>query len=174
MVQSPREFAAQKRQLLQQQEGFLRELLDVLDALDHACEHWQQAEQTQMATAENLGPLPPSLWQRLLTWLNRTPAPSPADTTGPLVSSARQGVDMIRRSLLETLGRYQVTPIAAVGQPFDPTDMYAVGRQESTTALAGTVLQEVVRGYRWQNRVLREAQVVVAVAASDRGDESVE
>ena len=41
--------------------------------------------------------------------------------------------------------------------------MYAVGRQDSQEVPENTVLQEVVRGYRWRDRILREAQVIVAV-----------
>jgi molecular chaperone GrpE (heat shock protein) len=39
--------------------------------------------------------------------------------------------------------------------------MYAVDRQESNEAVDNTVAQEVVRGYLWNGRVLREAQVIV-------------
>ena len=43
--------------------------------------------------------------------------------------------------------------------------MYALGQQADASALPNTVVQEVVRGYRWKDRVLREAQVIVASAS---------
>jgi molecular chaperone GrpE len=51
--------------------------------------------------------------------------------------------------------------------------MYAVGRQESEEVEENTVVQEVLRGYLWQKKILREAQVIVAVkpsASSERRD----
>jgi molecular chaperone GrpE len=42
--------------------------------------------------------------------------------------------------------------------------MHALGQQSDAVATPNTVLQEVVRGYRWKDRILREAQVIVAVA----------
>jgi molecular chaperone GrpE len=90
-----------------------------------------------------------------------------------VLSSAHEGVELIRRSLLELLSQHQVRPLQALGQPFDPTTMYAVARQASEGAPANTVVQEVVRGYLWQDRILREAQVIVA-AASELPDDEVD
>ena len=90
-----------------------------------------------------------------------------------VLTSARQGVELIQRSLLETLRQRQVAPLEVVGKPFDPEQMYALGRQEDEAAAENTVLQEVVRGYRWQNRILREAQVIVAVKPSAPKNEQV-
>lgn len=81
---------------------------------------------------------------------------------GEVLVSAHEGVDMIRRSLLDLLSERQVAPMETLGQPFDPTRMYALGRQEDAEADANTVVQEVVRGYLWKERILREAQVIVA------------
>jgi molecular chaperone GrpE len=84
-----------------------------------------------------------------------------------VLGSAREGIEMIRRSLLDILKQRQVTPLEVVGQPFDPSRMYALGRQEHEEIEENTVVQEVVRGYVWQNRILREAQVMVAVKPTD-------
>ena len=73
---------------------------------------------------------------------------------------------MIRQELLEVLNQRQVVPLESVGQTFDPQWMYAVGRQESEEAEENTVVQEVLPGYLWQNKILREAQVIVAVKSS--------
>jgi molecular chaperone GrpE len=45
--------------------------------------------------------------------------------------------------------------------------MYALGRQESDEP-ENTVIQEVVRGYLWRERVLREAQVIVSAGSRRR------
>lgn len=83
-----------------------------------------------------------------------------------VVASNRQGLELIRQSLLEVLQQRQITPIPVQGLPFDPQLMYAVGRQATDQWPENTVYQEVLRGYRWGERILREAQVVVAVRST--------
>ena len=73
------------------------------------------------------------------------------------------GIVAIDRKLRLLLDSEGLTPIEAVGKPFDPHEHEAV-KQESTTAVPdGTVTQELQRGYRIRDRVLRPAMVVVAV-----------
>lgn len=167
MTRSPRELATQKIQLRKQQETLLRDLLTVVDALDRAAEHWQQAEANHQRT-------PPRRhwWQRLLRWLGggrrdtRSRAAYPTVATADVVGSAREGIDMIRQSMLTVLDQHQVVPIMAQGQPFDPSQMHALAQQPDASVPPNTVVQEVVRGYRWQDRLLREAQVIVATEPS--------
>jgi molecular chaperone GrpE len=45
--------------------------------------------------------------------------------------------------------------------------MHALAQQVDAHCDPNIVVQEVVRGYRWQDRVLREAQVIVAVAPEE-------
>ena len=85
------------------------------------------------------------------------------ETAAEILQSGQEGLTLIRRILLEVLQQRKVVPIEAQAQPFDASFMYAVGRQESEDVPENTVLQEVVRGYRWRDRILREAQVIVAV-----------
>jgi molecular chaperone GrpE len=89
-----------------------------------------------------------------------------------VLTSARAGTEIIRRSLLEILQQRQIAPLEAVGQPFDPSRMYALGRVEHADVEENTVVTEVVRGYVWKNRVLRESQVMVAVKPSATEDPS--
>ncbi|MGB3669974.1 MAG: nucleotide exchange factor GrpE, partial [Phormidesmis sp.] len=159
---SPRELASQKIQLRKQQEKLLSDLLTVMDALDRASEHWQQAEQSQ---TQQIAPTL-SWWQQLLQRLAGSTEPVPAESLMAVVGSARTGIDMIRETLLGVLTQHQVVPLAAKGQPFDPEEMHALGQQADAIASPNTVLQEVVRGYRWKDRRLREAQVIVAVSAN--------
>ena len=78
----------------------------------------------------------------------------------------RAGVELIHRDFLAALERVGVQPFAAVGQPFDPTRHEAVGRVERADVEDQTVVEEPLRGYLFQERVLRPAQVVVAVHAA--------
>jgi molecular chaperone GrpE len=72
-------------------------------------------------------------------------------------------VELIHRDFLAALERLGVRPFVAVGQPFDPTRHEAVSRVERTDVDDHTVVAEPLRGYLFQERVLRPAQVVVAV-----------
>jgi molecular chaperone GrpE len=47
--------------------------------------------------------------------------------------------------------------------------MYAIAQQHSDSVPANCVIQEVVRGYRQGDRILREAQVIVASKPNDLG-----
>ncbi len=171
MTRSPRDLANQKIQLRKQQETLLRDLLTVVDALDRAVEHWYQAEATHQSAQP--GPSPAmTWWQRWRQWLSLCPLiarrsrpnqSKTSETLAEVVTSARQGIDMIQTSMLTVLSQHQIVPIPSQGQPFDPTQMHALGQRVDANCDPNIVVQEVVRGYRWQDRVLREAQVIVAV-----------
>ncbi len=79
----------------------------------------------------------------------------------------KQGVDMILRQLGEFLRRHGVVPIHADGEPFDPAFHEAVSRQESSEVEEPTVAQELQKGYRLHERLVRPARVVVAVPAEE-------
>lgn len=171
------ELAAQKKQFEREQEGLLRDLLGVIDALDRACAHWQVGLETLPVDSIEApkSALPETIWQRLSYWFasrRRNQAskqqtsdilPEQSRSVAEVLASNQQGVELIRRTLLEVLRQRMVVPIEVQGQVFDPKRMYAIGRQESKDAPENTVFQEVVRGYMWRDRILREAQVIVAV-----------
>ncbi|NMF83441.1 nucleotide exchange factor GrpE [Nodosilinea sp. P-1105] len=167
MTRSPRELATQKIQLRKQQEALLKDLLPILDALDRAADHWQQAQATQTTSTPAQ---PQAWWQRWLQRLglgNLQKSGPEAASLETVVTSAHDGIAMIRESMLTVLDQHQVVPLPAVGQPFDPSHMHALGQQPDPSVPPNTVVQEVVRGYRWQDRMLREAQVIVAVAPTE-------
>jgi molecular chaperone GrpE len=149
-----------------EQKVLYRDLLTIVDSLDQACAHWQeQIDALAISAAQSSGqPSGQSSgqpgWQRWLEKLTRSQSTPPPSLSEVLISN-QQGVDLIRRSLLDLLRQRQVTPIIAQGKAFNPKTMYAVGRQAST-APENTVIQEVVRGYLWGDQVLREAQVMVS------------
>jgi molecular chaperone GrpE len=145
------------------QKPLWRDLLSVMDALDQACAHWQ--EQIESLAQPEPAEAQPSGWRSLQRWFQPNQPETAAATSAAIrevLVSNQQGIDLIRRSLLDVLRQRQVIPIKAQGQPFNPQTMYAIGRQETPSVPENTVLQEVVRGYLWQDQVLREAQVIVA------------
>jgi molecular chaperone GrpE len=85
-----------------------------------------------------------------------------ADAAGS-ADDVRTGVEMILRQLEELLRRHGVETISAVGERFDPAVHEAVSRHEDPAAEAPVVVDELQRGYRLHDRLLRPARVVVAV-----------
>ncbi len=77
---------------------------------------------------------------------------------------ARAGLEMIQQQFLQALTNVGVEPIDPVGEPFDPEWHEAMMLQESTEAMPDTVLTVVQRGYRFGERLIRPARVVVAKA----------
>ncbi|BCW96389.1 MAG: protein GrpE [Fimbriimonadales bacterium] len=73
-----------------------------------------------------------------------------------------EGVRMTERQIKAVLARYDIHPIIALGQPFDPNLHEAIQRVETVDYEDGIVIDEVERGYRLGERVLRPSRVIVA------------
>jgi molecular chaperone GrpE len=77
------------------------------------------------------------------------------------------GTKMILRKLQALLESEDVTPIEAAGQPFDPLWHEAILQEETDEHPDGYVIEEMQRGYRLGNRVLRPSMVKVASNANE-------
>jgi molecular chaperone GrpE len=73
-----------------------------------------------------------------------------------------EGLWLVERKLRALLESEGVTPIEALGKPFDPREHEAAIYEETDTAPEGQVTAEIQRGYRIRDRVLRPALVKVA------------
>ena len=76
----------------------------------------------------------------------------------------RDGVQMIYDQFVGVLKDAGVEPIDAEGEPFDPNIHEAISQQETTDVEEGTVVQQVQRGYKLNDRLVRPARVIVAKA----------
>ncbi len=74
-----------------------------------------------------------------------------------------QGMELIRRELLEVLGRAGLTPVETAGKLFDPHLHQAVETVEVPGARDQQIVEELQRGYKLRHRLLRPAIVKVAV-----------
>jgi molecular chaperone GrpE len=88
---------------------------------------------------------------------------SRALAAGGTADDLKTGVEMTLRQLEDVLRRHGVEGVAAAGQRFDPAVHEAVSRLEDPDVEAPTVVEELQRGYRLHERLLRPARVVVAV-----------
>ncbi len=76
--------------------------------------------------------------------------------------SLKTGIEMVHTQLKRTLEEVGVTEIDASGQAFNPSLHEAMSRKKTDDAEEGTVLEQIRKGYRLKDRLLRAASVVVA------------
>lgn len=74
----------------------------------------------------------------------------------------RAGVELIVKQMEEILRGLQVQPVAAVGEEFDPRVHEALGTVEREDMPDHHVAEEIRRGYKLRERLLRPAMVRVA------------
>lgn len=82
---------------------------------------------------------------------------------GGTADDLKLGVEMTLRQLEDVLRRHGVESVPASGERFDPAHHEAVSRLVDPDVEAPTVVEELQRGYRLHDRLLRPARVVVAV-----------
>ena len=78
-----------------------------------------------------------------------------------------EGIKLIQRKLTGVLESEGVAAIEAVGLMFNPLEHEAVGTEETTEIEAGYVTQILRPGFRLHDRIIRPAQVMVAMAPKD-------
>ena len=74
----------------------------------------------------------------------------------------KKGVELIHKQMLDLLRKRGVTLIDALGADFDPNVHQAVIHEPSDKHREGEVMQELQRGYKLGDRLLRPAMVKVA------------
>ncbi|AAP99062.1 MULTISPECIES: nucleotide exchange factor GrpE [Prochlorococcus] len=75
------------------------------------------------------------------------------------------------KQLVDVLKKLGVAPMRVVGQSFDPTLHEALLREPSELMVEDMILEELVRGYHLNGRVLRHAQVKVSMGPGPKVDE---
>lgn len=103
-----------------------------------------------------------ALLERLLPVVDNLERALAAAKQGGEQGNLTEGVELTLRELLEVLRRDGVEPIDAEGQPFDPTIHEAISTQPSTDIPEGTVIGQIEKGYRYKERILRPAKVIVS------------
>jgi molecular chaperone GrpE len=88
------------------------------------------------------------------------------------VKSVADGLSMVQRQFVDSLGREGIARVPTVGRPFDPAVHEAIQQVETAEHAPGTVLAEVQPGYTQGERLVRAAMVVVAKAKPEDVGES--
>ncbi len=78
------------------------------------------------------------------------------------VKALLEGVELTLKSLRATLEKFEVKAIESIGGPFDPTVQEALSMEASDSVPANHVVAEFEKGYRYKDRLLRAARVIVS------------
>ena len=151
------ELTTLRKQLAEAQDKFLRakaEAQNIAKRAQHA-----QLDAVRYGNAELLKSLLPVVddFERALE------AAGDTDQAQPVI----EGVRLVYDKLTKLLKDNAVEVIEAVGKPFDPTEHAAMMQQPTDEHEPGTVIQDVERGYRYHDRVLRPSKVIVAKAKGE-------
>ena len=77
-------------------------------------------------------------------------------------SEFRNGIELIYRQFQDALQKAGLQPISAAGQPFDPRLHEAIEMVDTNEVPDHQVVDELQRGYKFKDRLLRPAMVRVA------------
>jgi molecular chaperone GrpE len=83
-----------------------------------------------------------------------------------------RGVELIYQKLMKVLEAQGLAPFDSAGAPFDVDYHDALLQVARDDVPPGTVVEEIARGYKLNDRVLRHAKVIVSAAA--QGDSAPE
>jgi molecular chaperone GrpE len=112
----------------------------------------EQQEYREYALAEALKTLLP-----ILDSLDRA-----AKTDAASLEDFQSGIELIDKQFHDALAKLGVQPVPAAGEPFDPNLLQAIQMVDTNEAEDNHVIDELQRGYRLKERLLRPAMVRVA------------
>jgi molecular chaperone GrpE len=81
-----------------------------------------------------------------------------------------KGIHLTLSEVFKILERHKVSPVKALGEPFDPTYHQAMMQEEVADQAPNTVVREMQKGYVIHDRLLRPAMVVVSKVKQDKTD----
>ncbi len=84
------------------------------------------------------------------------------DSEDEKISAYLKGFKMIRNSIFSLLEKEGVKEIEAKDKPFDPNLMISVGARENAAKEDQTVLDVLLKGYMYKDRLLRAANVIIS------------
>lgn len=119
----------------------------------------EQQQYKEFAVAEALKALLPILDS--FDWAFQAPINNPEEFRG--------GIDLIRKQLHETLNKLGLQSFAAKGLNFDPQVHEAIEVVDNPALPDNQVVEELQRGYKFRDRLLRPAMVLVSRNPQSQG-----
>ncbi|MEE9166061.1 MAG: nucleotide exchange factor GrpE [Candidatus Neomarinimicrobiota bacterium] len=86
------------------------------------------------------------------------------------VDAVIDGVNLVLEKLMKRLKELEVEPFESVGETFDPELHEAMMTQKSDSHKDHEITQEFTKGYRFKDKVIRHAKVVVNSASGDESE----
>ncbi len=90
-----------------------------------------------------------------------------ATTSDSSAKSLQAGIVMVANQLKSALAEAGLEEINATGKPFDPNLHEAVAQEETADAPEGEIIRQTRKGYKFRQRLLRPAGVIVAKKPAD-------
>jgi molecular chaperone GrpE len=128
----------------------------------------QRLDKSQAAFSGQLADLDAAqpAWKRWLchSWYSaaRKLCLADAEDRVRVVVALADGYDMVRKRLQRAMAKEGLYRMASVGLPVDPHVMTVIEVVESDIHAPGTVVEEIRPGYRWNDKVVRFAEVRAA------------
>jgi molecular chaperone GrpE len=117
-------------------------------------EKYQALEYAQEKFAKDLIPVVDSLGMAIAA------ADAEADAA-ELLAKLKEGVELTMKQFLTTLEKHGITEVGE-DEPFDPNVHHAVQQVDSPDHESGEIVSTFQKGYRYKERTLRDAMVVIA------------
>jgi molecular chaperone GrpE len=117
-------------------------------------EKYQALEYAQEKFAKDLIPVVDSLGMAIAA------ADAEADAQ-ELLAKLKEGVELTMKQFLTTLEKHGITEVGE-DEPFDPNVHHAVQQVDSPEHESGEIVSTFQKGYKYKERTLRDAMVVIA------------
>jgi molecular chaperone GrpE len=118
-------------------------------------EKYQALEYAQEKFAKDLIPVVDSLEMAIkATEAEETEA-------AELLTKVKEGVELTMKQFLSALEKHGITPVGEE-EPFDPNVHHAVQQVDSPDHESGEIVNTFQKGYKYKERTLRDAMVVIA------------
>lgn len=118
-------------------------------------EKYQALEYAQEKFAKDLIPVVDSLEMAIKA------AQAEETESGELLGKVKEGVELTMKQLLGALEKHGITPVGE-DEPFDPNIHHAVQQVDSPDHESGQIVSTFQKGYKYKDRTLRDAMVVIA------------
>lgn len=149
------ELEALKEKLAQAEDQVLRAAAEAQNARRRAEQEVEKARKFALERfAGDLLPVVDNLERALDT----------VDQDDASLKAVLEGVELTRKSLLDTLTKYHVEVVDPQGEPFDPQFHEAMAMVPNPDAEPNSVIDVMQKGYTLNGRLLRAAMVAVAKA----------
>ena len=84
------------------------------------------------------------------------------DVTSDTLKGFVSGIELTAQQLRATLTKHHILEVPSLGEAFDPHIHEALGAEPSDTARPGHITRVFKKAYKFHDKVLRPAQVIIA------------